>query len=292
MVARRVSSPDQGELFVPEPVLQAAPPIEAALVPDRAELIKKHVTGRAAFMRVMFPGEFGIDENELRDAHVSEDAYRESNAAAIRGNVYRYSPQSLRQFQRTGRWVLLTASEHSRIINYPHAYAQGGDVKNRTTLRAHYRDYDERMETATRAGGHTLERPYQVMSTMVETYAQYIDRLRYLQRRMKYHWQANSTAYDLRRAAMGARDGLRDTLEAIASVKGWSEDDLKQVRTGLDKRLLSGRGQQELMRKKTEWSRHVRTLGNYTIAKKVLVRDRAERAKAEIDARLGQEATG
>lgn len=285
MPANGKSSPEQGELLLfSQP---GDPPVHS--LEDRAELMKKHVTGRAAFTRFMFPGQFGIDEVELAETSIPEEAYRESSAAAIRGHVYERSPQSMRQFQRTGRWVLLTAHEFDQVINFPQEYANGGDIKNRTTLRAQFRDYSERIDTATRAGAHTLERPYKVMTAMIDLYANEIDDLRSVQKAIKHHWQANSVPYKLRNAVFSARDTMRTTLEAIASVKGWSEDDLAQVQQGLDKRLLSGRGQQELMRKKDEWNAHIRTLGNYTIAKKRLVRDRAERAKAEIDTRLNPE---
>lgn len=288
MAAKDSPSPEQGELFSAGQLEGLATPTLDLSI-DRAELMKKHVTGRAAFTRFMFPGQFGIDEAELAEAVVPEEAYRESSAAAIRGHIYESSPQSMRQFQRNGRWVLLTANEFNNVINFPHAYANGGDVKNRTTLRAHFRDYDERIDTGVRAGGHTLERPYRIMSAMVDMYASDIDALRYVQRAIKHHWQANSVPYRLRNSVFSARDTMYDTLEAIASVNGWSKDDLAQVQLGLDKRLLSGRGSQELARKKSEWDAHIRTLGNYTIAKKRLVRDRAERAKVEIDARLNTE---
>jgi hypothetical protein len=256
--------------------------IETTLaVPHRA---RPDMQSRNAFARVPFPEYFGVDPVFFDE--VTPEAYEQSAPEAIEPKLYRRTRFSLLSPDRSVGYVLFSGGELSAIIDHPEAYANRVQARYTTSMSAMVKPQEERNAAALRAGAHALEDKIIPMHNLAVGYHNRINNLRALQRRIPAHWYAHSIEIDMRFLADATRGGMIDTLHAVADVDGWSQDELRLALVGLDKRLMEGRGKLRMDEKKEAWMGLSRVIGNYTIAKKVIVRDRILRSSFDINNRL------
>lgn len=239
---------------------------------------------RNAFARVPFPEYFGVDPDTFLE--VTDEAYRQSEPEVVESKLYRRTDLSMRSPDQSVGWIVLNGAEYNVIVNYPEALANRAQARNTQSIAALLKSQDERYATAQRAGAHELEKRIVPMENLANSYHDRIEKLRALILRIPKHWMAHSKELDMREYADAARGGMLETLQTIADVDRWSDADLRLALLGLDKRLMEGRGRQRLEEKKEDWIKLSQVVGNYTVNKKVLVRDRLLRSKFEIEHRL------
>jgi hypothetical protein len=243
------------------------------------------VERRNAFGRVMDVRYFGVDPGAF--AEVTSDAYKQTDPEVLKSGLYRVTDTSMR-LREVSKWVVMSSAEYAIVPDFPEALARKAQARNLGgSYGAVIRPQAERVEAATRAGAHALEPKVKPMKNLLEGYGLRLDNLRRLKKEIPYHWHAHVDEGTMRASAESLRSGVHEALQVVADTDGWTDDDLRLAKTGLDKRLLSGKGNERLNAKKEAWLFLTKVIGNYTIAKQTIVQDRLGRTTAEIERRLG-----
>lgn len=256
-------------------------------LPGLEDPLKINLDRRNAFGRVPFPAYFGIDP-EVFDV-VTEEAYAQSEPKILNKSIYRRTEASMFAPDRRIGWVVLNAAEYALIPDYPEALARRVQARQSAQREPFVREQEVRRASASRAGGHALKPRVVRMENLLHNYNYRVKDLRELQKRIPLHWRAHTNEGNMREIADTMRGSTQEALRAVADVDGWSQDDLRLALHGLDKRLLAGRGQQRMSEKKDAWLSLTKLVGNYTLAKRLILMDRLARALAEIDRRLPEE---
>lgn len=243
---------------------------------------------RGGFSPAMFPDYYGFDEEDFTEKveALPSEALRLSSPAALRGEIYTKGPNSLREHERAGRYILLSTVEKNKIIDKPESFSNPGQKHRRAALAAVYRGEALSLSAFGLADGRTLETGAEGMIQLEAGFTRTIGMLRNLKALIPHEYYAGKAGLTVHFGSTRTRDLLHGILSDIADSKDWSEQDLADAQLGLDKRLMYGRGRQEIQNKKKAWTDLVRVLGNHQMAKRTLVRDRLIRSKAELDKRI------
>lgn len=259
-------------------IQQALPGLEVPVNLDR----------RNAFARVPFANYFGIDEEAF--GLVTPEAYAQSDPEIVRPQLYRRSERSMWCPDEGIGHVLLNAAEYTVVLDSPRALANRVQARNAAGIGGIVRSQEDRMGAARCAGAHALEKRVKPMENLITGYQMRLSNIRRLIERIPHHWMAQTSEGNMREIAESTRGGMIDTMQTLADVNGWSNDETRLALLGLDKRLMAGRGQKRMGEKKYAWLQLSKTVGNHTRAKFYLTQNRLRRTQAEIGERLGDQA--
>lgn len=244
------------------------------------------VTRRNAFARVPFADYFRVDEQSFHA--VSPEAFRQSDPLILERRVNSRSDYSLWSPEKGVGYVLMSAAEYNIVLDHPEAFARRAEAEARYDERATYRGQDERNAFAVQEGAEALKRRIPRMHNLAVGYKERIGNIRKLRERIPHYFYAHDFELNMRIGAEAVRGGARDVLQTVADIDSWSAHELELALAGLDKRLMDGSGKEALNRKIREWMSLSTVIGNHTIQKKVIVRDRVFRSEADIEKRQKQ----